>query len=110
MICVFCFYLQVLKALKNAMPSECAAKKMVLDFESGMWGAVRSVFPDVDLQGCLFHWTQAVWRKVQNLGLQVGNSFMHSFYEFLVDMNVFKVLKYSYECFSVIAGCLHGAG
>ena len=57
---------QVLRAVKRAIPTETlGVRRMVMDFEKGMWSAVRSVFPDVTLQGCLFHWTQAVWRKVQ---------------------------------------------
>jgi len=27
-------------------------------------------FPDVRIKGCVFHWTQALWRKIQELGLQ----------------------------------------
>ena len=42
----------------------------MLDFESAMWRAAASVFPDVRVRGCGFHWNQAVWRKVQGLGLQ----------------------------------------
>ncbi|XP_073258751.1 uncharacterized protein [Porites lutea] len=34
----------------------------------------RSVLPAVQLQGCVFHWTQALWRKVQELGLQTAYS------------------------------------
>lgn len=35
----------------------------------GAWQAVRHVFPGVAMKGCIFHWSQAVWRKVQDLGL-----------------------------------------
>lgn len=36
---------------------------------SGAWLAIRRVFPTVAIKGCIFHWTQAVWRHVQSLGL-----------------------------------------
>ena len=40
---------------------------MTLDFEFPLWKAVRSCFPSVKLQGCVFHWTQAVYRKVSRI-------------------------------------------
>ena len=33
------------------------------------WQAIRQVFPGRTIKGCVFHWSQAVWRKVQELGL-----------------------------------------
>ena len=57
---------QVLRQIIHLL-SVHAVKKLVLDFESGLWGAVRSVLPDVTVQGCVFHWTQAVWRKVRRV-------------------------------------------
>jgi hypothetical protein len=41
-----------------------------VDFESAVWRAIPEVFPDVTVRGCGFHWGQAVWRKIQEIGLQ----------------------------------------
>jgi MULE transposase domain len=42
----------------------------VMDFESASWRALADVLPGVKRRGCTFHWRQAVWRKIQSLGLQ----------------------------------------
>ncbi|KAL3685281.1 hypothetical protein R1sor_003303 [Riccia sorocarpa] len=39
------------------------------DFESGLIPAIRDEFPHVHHQGCYFHLIQALWRKVQQLGM-----------------------------------------
>jgi transposase-like protein len=39
-------------------------RKITIDFETALWKALRCLLPNVKLQGCVFHWTQAVWRKV----------------------------------------------
>ena len=36
---------------------------------SGAWLGIRRVFPVVNIKGYVFHWTQAVWRRVQEYGL-----------------------------------------
>ena len=36
---------------------------------SAAWIAIREAFPGVKLKGCAFHWSQAVWRHVQSVGL-----------------------------------------
>ena len=41
------------------------------DFERAMMDAVDEEFPAAQSRGCLFHYTQALWRKIQGLGLQV---------------------------------------
>ena len=38
--------------------------------DAGLWQALREVFPGTSLKGCVFHWAQAVQRKVQEVGLQ----------------------------------------
>jgi len=45
----------------------------VTDFEAAVSTAVRKLLPDVTLRGCAFHWwSQAINRKVGELGLQVN--------------------------------------
>lgn len=36
---------------------------------SGLWKAVRRVFPDLPIHGCHFHWAQSIYRRVQSTGL-----------------------------------------
>lgn len=43
-----------------------SVKKVVMDFERALWAAVKTRLPHVEVMGCVFHWTQAVWRKVSN--------------------------------------------
>ena len=43
---------------------------ILVDFENASINVLRVFFPDADLQGCLFHFGQCIWRKVQALGLQ----------------------------------------
>jgi hypothetical protein len=42
---------------------------LVIDFESAMIKNLRSRFASVPVVGCLFHFRQAVWRKLQEIGL-----------------------------------------
>ncbi|XP_021368928.1 uncharacterized protein LOC110460379 [Mizuhopecten yessoensis] len=40
-----------------------------LDFESSARNAAETVFPQASIKGCLFHYCNRIWRKVQKLGL-----------------------------------------
>jgi len=44
-------------------------RECVMDFEGAIWRAMNNVFPNVQRHGCHFHWSQAIWRKTQSLGL-----------------------------------------
>ena len=44
-----------------------------LDYEIAAIGAIREAFPAPLIKGCNFHYTQALWRKVQQVGL--GSSY-----------------------------------
>ncbi|CAF5054651.1 unnamed protein product, partial [Rotaria socialis] len=39
------------------------------DFETGTIKSVKDMLPNILHKGCLFHFSQAVWRQVQSKGL-----------------------------------------
>ena len=45
---------------------------MMSDFEIGMISTLRLHFPNTELKGCNFHFSQAIWRQTQQLGLTVS--------------------------------------
>ncbi|KAI8506945.1 hypothetical protein Bbelb_153840 [Branchiostoma belcheri] len=65
-------YRSVLLELQNALPADIELQECVMDFEAPAWQAFASVFPGARLKWCAFHWCQAVWRKVQEYGLQTA--------------------------------------
>ena len=67
----FFLLIQVLRAVDRMLPEDIALDSFVADFEAGLWQALRRRFPYHPIQGCAFHWSQAVFRKIQENGLQV---------------------------------------
>lgn len=63
-------YKKVFKCVCSLLPQR-KVEKFVMDFEIALWQAVRATLPASCIQGCAFHWNQAIWRKVQSLGLAV---------------------------------------
>ena len=63
---------KVLKKVLRILPTTPSVEQVTADFESAVWGAFRKVLPEVQLLGCAFQWNQALWRKVQELGLQTA--------------------------------------
>ena len=62
-------YKKVMKKVKNLLPPGPAVTRVVADFEAAMWKGILSTFPEVHIQGCLFHWAQALRRKMGELGI-----------------------------------------
>ena len=65
-------YISVFQELLNLLPENPCVQRVVTDFESAVWGAVNEVLPNVEQKGCLFHFTQAIFRKIKRLGLQTA--------------------------------------
>lgn len=65
-------YDSVLQALIGVLPRRPRVQAVVADFELAVWSAVKNALPGVTQRGCCFHFKQAVWRNVQNVGLQVA--------------------------------------
>ena len=40
-----------------------------IDYETAVQNAASTSFPGVTIKGCFFHYTQCIWRKVQDTGL-----------------------------------------
>ena len=56
---------QIVKRFRpNILPRTC-----IIDFEVAAKRAITEEFQGTSVQGCFFHLTQSVWRKVQNVGL-----------------------------------------
>ena len=62
-----------MQAMKDLFPDGAIQmKKFVMDFEIAIWLSIRKVFGlSVKLRECNFHWCQAVFGKITNLGLRI---------------------------------------
>jgi len=56
---------EVLARLNKHLSSEYIST----DYEQAAIGAIGNVFPNTKITGCLFHFGQALWRKLQSEGL-----------------------------------------
>ena len=90
---ILCF--QVFQKIK-AVLGEPVVEGFVLDFEAAAWTALEEVFPGVSMKGCVFHWTQAVWRKVQDLGLRTTFCERESDYLFIRKLMALPFLPHNH--------------
>lgn len=61
-------YKRLFKLIQEKIPKFCP-KKVHIDFERAAINALKDVFPKIVIKGCNFHFNQALWRKVQEIGL-----------------------------------------
>ena len=64
-------YKKMLRKLKESSAQILQPSSVFVDFEQGAIKAFREEFPVVEVKGCHFHFTQCIWRKIQELGLSV---------------------------------------
>ncbi|KAH3854937.1 hypothetical protein DPMN_097497 [Dreissena polymorpha] len=56
-------YFRVLQDVDHMVRGEVVVDDFVVDFESGLWAAIREVFRGAAIHRCSFHWGQAVLRN-----------------------------------------------
>lgn len=61
-------YTRLYHILRSKIPS-FKPLEFHIDFEKAAINGLRNVYPDVEIKGCNFHYNQAIWRKVQEIGL-----------------------------------------
>ena len=66
-------YERVFPILKDKRP-DCDPENVTLDFEKSAINAFMTVYPDANINGCFFHLSQSIWRKIQITGL--SNSYI----------------------------------
>ena len=75
--------LQTLVSVLNQRGLIFSPLQFMLDFETAMISSITVIFSSAVIEGCYFHFTQAIWRNVLRIGLS-------SFYE---NSNVLLVIK-----------------
>ena len=63
----------MLRFIDRRLPEDVSLQGFVADFEAALWLALKEgSLVCLSMKGCVFHWTQAVFQKVQEHGLQVN--------------------------------------
>ncbi|KAG0440667.1 hypothetical protein DMUE_1566 [Dictyocoela muelleri] len=62
-------YSKALNFLKSKLQSY--PENIIIDFESTALRAITDVYPQTRVEGCFFHFSQLLWRKIQQLHLSI---------------------------------------
>ena len=58
-------YAAIFQWIRENNNNHLAVKTITADFEAAVWKAAKETFPGILIHGCLFHWNQSVYRKIQ---------------------------------------------
>ncbi|XP_071093722.1 uncharacterized protein [Haliotis cracherodii] len=67
-----CLFAQLKVHIQQLQNQPFNPETFPVDFEVAAIRALQTEFQGSDIKGCFFHFTQAIWRKTQELGLAVG--------------------------------------
>ncbi|KAK2565235.1 hypothetical protein P5673_011182 [Acropora cervicornis] len=62
----------VLKKIHDVLPTAPAVRKITVFYEQTLWSVLYQVLPDATITGCVYHWTQLAFKKIQELGLRTA--------------------------------------
>ena len=68
---VYTKLLTLLKDLCQQHQLKLPPRTIFLDYEVAIRNAAHAVFPGIKAKGCFFHYTQCIWRKVEDTDLKV---------------------------------------
>nr|XP_029728115.1 uncharacterized protein LOC109429670 [Aedes albopictus] len=77
-------YISILNKIRTLI-APGKVKTIVTDFEKALMQACRTVYPEATLQGCLFHYKQAVRRKIIKLGISQNSE---TYFEYRLAMQL----------------------
>ena len=66
------FFVAISEAITTSFSSDNKLESVILDFEAALWRAFETVFLQEKLTGCSVHFTQAIFRHVQMLDLEIS--------------------------------------
>ena len=61
-------YLRMISIIKSKLSNNDNPKHITIDFEVAAAAAIRESFPDVQVDGCNFHWKKCIFENVGNKG------------------------------------------
>ena len=67
-------YEAVFTAIDELLPHPAVIEGALTDYEKAIWKGIQAVYPNISVVGCSFHYTQAVYRKVQEKKLVIRYS------------------------------------
>ncbi|XP_034934842.1 uncharacterized protein [Chelonus insularis] len=62
-------YTKFLTVLRANLPN-FSPQRIIVDFEEAFIQSFKTIYPNVKISGCNFHFNQCVWRHIQSCGLQ----------------------------------------
>ena len=76
-------YTRVFQSINGLLEPDPEVEEIIMDFEVALWNTIRNLYPSVHVHGCTFHWSQAMWRKVQQVGLSTAYIERGPVYDFI---------------------------